>query len=98
MVIPPPTLPPRLAQVHDDRFHLGVLLDPLVASLAPETGFLEPPERDLVGVAGGVVGSDEPVPELLGHPDEARHVARVEVGGQPALGRVGAPDYLLLRV
>src|SRR5438093_877520 len=71
MVIPPPTLPPCLAQVHDDRFHLGVLLDPLVASLAPETGFLEPPERDLVGVAGGVVGPDEPGLEALAHPDGA---------------------------
>src|SRR5919198_4276930 len=98
MVIPPPDAPPCSAQVHDDRFYLRVLLDSLVASLAAEAGFLEPTERDLVGIAGGVVGANEPVLEPLGHPDEACHVARVEVGGQPELGRVGAPDPLLLCV
>src|SRR3990172_2944952 len=85
-------------EIHDDRFYLTVLLDALVASLPPEAGLLEPAERDLVGVAGGVVRPDEPVLELLGHPDEPGHVARVEVGGQPELGRVGAPDHLLLGI
>src|SRR5438034_11483390 len=98
MVIPPPDAPPCLAQIDDDRFYLGVLLDPLVASLAAETGLFEPAERDLVGVAGRVVGADEPVLELLGHPDEPSRVARVEVGGQPELRRIGAPDHLLFRV
>src|SRR5437867_4175713 len=81
MVIPPPTLPPCLAQVHDDRFHLGVLIDPLVASLAPETGFLEPPARDLVGVAGGIVGHDELVHEAHGQPAVASTTTQFAHGG-----------------
>src|SRR5436305_14775367 len=78
------------AQVDDDRFHLRVFRDPLVATLASEAGFLEAAERDLVRVAGGVVGADQAVLELPGHPNEPRHVARVEAGRQPARAGVGA--------
>src|SRR5713226_3198100 len=86
------------SQVNDYALHLGVLLEALMAALAAEAGLLEAAERDLVRVAGGVVGADQAVLELLGHAHETRRVLRVEVGGQAEGGVVGAPDDLLFGV
>src|SRR5437867_8229152 len=83
-------------QIYDHGFYLGILLDAFVPAFAPQPRLLEASERDLVGVAGGVVGPDQAVLELLGHAHEARHVLRVEVRGEPELGGVGAADDFLL--
>src|SRR5712692_7898546 len=84
------------SEVDDDRLHLRVFRDAFVATFAAEAGFLEAAEGDLVRVAGGVVGADEPVLEALRHAHHPRHVARVEVRREAELGRVGALDHLVL--
>src|SRR5579884_2987868 len=50
------------------------------------------------GLAGksSLVDSDDSGLEPTGHSPDARHVARVEVGGQPVRGVVRVPDHFLL--
>ena len=91
-----PAVPGRSAGP-DDRLHLRVGLEAVVAAVASDAGHLEAAEGGLV-VALGRVDADVAGPQELGHPEGPGGVAREDVVVEAEVGVVGDGDALLLVV
>src|SRR5688572_30324922 len=84
---------PAEAEVLD----LEVLLDAVLGPLAAETALLHAAERRHLGRDEAGVDAHHAALEPLGHAEHARHVAPIEIRGEPELGVVSLRDGLVFR-
>src|SRR5262245_8744597 len=86
---------PRSSSRPDERLELAVGVHGEAAAVAADARLLEPAERRLGGLLGGVDG-DAARAELAGDPDAAPGVAAEHVVVEPELGAVGERHRLVL--
>src|SRR5690606_4009582 len=96
LLTPCSPLPSAIEAAHHEIFDFGELLDAVARALATDARLLDAPKRCLGGGDEPRIDADHAVVERLGHAPHPAEIARIEIGGEPELRRIGEADHLLL--